>query len=110
MMEVQVKQEVKTLAEFKRWIKIGKEFIIIENAIKPYHDGSKRVVVDKNGSSICTRNEGDDIVWIRYQKANDMRFNQDNTVDFLLLEDYDDWLKEERKESGKDFWLKLKLI
>ena len=90
----------------KRNLKVGMKYKIIENAIKPQNNGVVRVIekIQSNG----VKASGVRLYW---QKARNMRFNNDNTIDFLLGEEMkDDWLIEQQANEGKDYWLKIEII
>lgn len=102
---------IKNLSQMKKWAKIGGNVIVLENAIKTYHENSPRKikVIQTNGWQ--TEKVNGERFWIYFQRAKNMRFNDDNTVDFILGEQVnDDWVIKQQREQGKDYWLKLKLV
>lgn len=81
---------VKNLSQFKREIKGGRNFKIIEHFIKPECNGEIRIpsVVQTNGfyskikddaTNRSNSNYGKGI-WIEYDKAKDYIFNEDGTI------------------------------
>ncbi|QST02540.1 hypothetical protein IMZ31_24125 (plasmid) [Pontibacillus sp. ALD_SL1] len=73
---------------------------IVENALKPYHNGEVRTVVKVQSNSVKTEKEDQSESWLDWQKARNMRFNQDGTIDFLLGEEMkDQWLIEQQSSQ-----------
>jgi len=102
---------VKNLSQLKKSLVIGSHLQIVENAIKPYHNGEIREIVKIQTNNVKTKKPDDSMIWLDWQKAKNMRFNKDNSIDFLVGEEMrDEWLIEQQKREGKDYWLKIKII
>lgn len=96
----------KNLNEIKKNIRKGMKFKIIEHAIN--HQSINKVREIEKVQSNGIKASG---VWLYWQKAKNMRFNNDNTIDFLLGEEVKNkWLIEKQAKEGKDYWLKIRFI
>lgn len=102
---------IKNLTQLKKSLKNGVQYTIVENAIKPQNNGSLRTItkVQSNAVKAYVGNDTNSEIWLYWQKAKEMRFNGDGTIDFLLgSEMKDEWLIEQQAKEGKDYWLKVK--
>lgn len=101
---------IKNLAQLKRKLQVGSEYQLVENALKPERNGEIRTITRVQTNSIIHENNGKE--WfLDWQKAKNMRFNDDNTIEFLTGEKVrDKWLIDEQAKSGKDYWLKIKVL
>lgn len=101
---------VKNLSQLKKYLEIGLQLQIVENAIKPYHNGELRTITKVQSNSVKTKKEDNSESWLEWQRARNMRFNADGSIDFLLGEEMrDEWLIEQQSNEGKDYWLKIKI-
>lgn len=102
---------VKNLSQLKKWARVGSEIELIENVLKPQNEKELRVIEIVQTNGFKTRRPCGNESWIKFQKASKMRFNEDNTIDFIFGEQVNDkWVKEILDKQGKDYWLKMKLI
>lgn len=103
---------IKTLAQLKKTLICGSQYQIVENAFKQYNNGIVRKVTQVQSTNIKgVSGEANTETYLYWQKAKNMRFNQDGTIDFLLGEEMsDEWLIKQQVEQGKDYWLKIKVI
>lgn len=101
---------VENLAQLKRYMQVGTRYQMVENVLKPETNGEIRIVNKVQTNAISALRNGGDY-WLYWQKAKNMRFNSDNTVDFLFGETVNDsWARKEQESQGKDYWLKIKLL
>lgn len=75
-----------TLAEFKRRMTLGKEFVCIENTLIPKYNGQRRIIV-KAGASYVRWDAVDGSVqnaWTYFPKARDVVRSEDDTITFRV--------------------------
>lgn len=101
----------KNLSQLKKGIKVGDKLEIMYNAYKDCNIGSKRTVSKVQTNAVNTEKTDGGHSWIYFQKAKEMRFNEDNTIDFLASTEIsrNGWLSEVLEKENKDYWLKIKL-
>lgn len=104
---------IKNLSQLKKTLDVGMQYKILENAFKPYNNGLVREIskVQSNGVNAWDNRDHKSGTFLFWQKAKNMRFNEDGTIDFLLGEEMNDlWLIDQQAKENKDYWLKIKVI
>lgn len=102
---------IKNLSQMKKWAMVGSKIEIVENAIIPENNNELRTIEKVQTNAWKTIKPSGKESWLTFQKARNLRFNDDNTVEFLVGEEMSNKrMIEEMEKGGKDYWLKIKLI